>query len=80
VGEISDSMCGLKHMMPGGAKACTLECVKSGAKLVLADQAAGKVYKLTDQEKSREYAGQTVKVRGTLKGDTITVTSVEAAP
>ena len=31
-------VCDLKHMMPGGAKACTEECVKNGSKYALADQ------------------------------------------
>lgn len=78
-GEISDSMCGLKHMMPGGAKACTEECVKGGAKYVLADQAAKKVYKLSDQVKPKQFSGEKVKVTGTLSGDTIHVTSIVAA-
>jgi hypothetical protein len=79
VGDISDSMCGLKHMMPGGAKQCTEECVKNGAKYVLADHAAGKVYKLSDQQKPKQFAGEKVRVTGTLRGDTILVTSISAA-
>ncbi len=79
VGEISDSMCGLKHMMPGSAKDCTLECVKGGGKFVLADEANKKVYELSDQTKPRDFAGQKVKVTGTLKGNTIELTSIEAA-
>jgi len=79
-GSISDSMCGLKHMMPGKSdKDCTLECVKGGSKYVLADPASGKVYPLSDQKKPEAFAGEKVKVTGTLKGDTITVTSIEAA-
>lgn len=79
VGNISDSMCGVKHMMPGGDKACTLECVKGGSKYVLADPATGKVYELSDQKKPAEFAGEKVKVTGTLKGKLITVTTIEAA-
>jgi Protein of unknown function (DUF5818) len=80
VGNISDSMCGLKHMMPGKSdKDCTLECVQGGGKYVLADPAAGKVYQLSDQKKPAAFAGQKVNVTGTLKGDTITVTSIAAA-
>ena len=80
VGSISDDMCGLKHMMPGESdKDCTLECVKSGSKFVLADAAHQKVYKLSDQEKPREFAGRKVKVTGTLQGDTIQVSSIAAA-
>jgi len=79
VGSISDSMCGAKHMMPGQSdKDCTLACVKAGSKFVLAD-ASGKVYQLSDQKKPEQFAGQKVKVTGTLKGDTITVTSIEPA-
>ena len=79
VGNISDSMCGLKHMMPGGDKACTLECVKGGSKYVLADPASGKVYELSDQTKPAEFAGQKVDVTGALKGKVITVDSIKAA-
>jgi hypothetical protein len=79
VGDISDSMCGLKHMMPGSAKDCTFECVKGGARLVLAETATGKVYELSDQAKAKDFAGQKVKVTGTLKGKTIEVASLEAA-
>ena len=80
VGNISDAMCGLKHMMPGkNDKDCTLECVKAGSKYVLADVANGKVYQLNDQKKPEEFAGQKVKVTGTLKGDTISVTAIEPA-
>jgi len=80
VGNISDAMCGLKHMMPGKSdKECTLECVKAGSKYVLADVANGKVYQLSDQKKPEEFAGQKVKVTGTLKGDTINVTAIEPA-
>ena len=80
VGNISDSMCGLKHMMPGKSdKDCTLECVKAGSKYVLADVAHGKVYQLSDQKKPEAFAGQKVTVTGTLRGDTITVTAIEPA-
>jgi hypothetical protein len=79
VGSISDSMCGAKHMMPGQSdKDCTLACVKAGSKYVLAD-ASGKVYQLSDQKKPEQFAGQQVKVTGTLKGDMINVTSIEPA-
>jgi hypothetical protein len=80
MGSISDSMCGLKHMMPGKSdKDCTLECVKGGSKYVLADPASGKVYQLSDQNKPEQFAGQKVKITGTLKGETIMVSSIEAA-
>lgn len=77
-GAISDSMCGAEHMMEGSAKDCTLKCVDSGSKFILVDS-KGKIYKLSDQTKPRAFAGANVKVTGTLKGDTITVSSIVAA-
>ena len=77
-GAISDSMCGPSHMMPGSAKDCTLKCVENGSKFVLVDP-NGKVYQLSDQTKPRAFAGQNVKITGTLSGDTITVSSIAAA-
>ncbi|MGH9864988.1 MAG: DUF5818 domain-containing protein [Candidatus Acidiferrales bacterium] len=77
-GAISDSMCGAEHMMEGGAKACTLKCVEGGSKFVLVDP-KGKVFQLSDQKTPRAFAGDNVKVTGTLNGDTITVKSITAA-
>ena len=79
-GRISDDMCGLKHTMGGSDKDCTKSCVKGGSSYVLADLKNQKVYNLSDQQKPAAFAGQDVKVVGTLSGDTITVTSIAAAP
>ena len=78
VGSIGDSMCGAKHTMGGTDKECTLACVKEGAKYILVDP-SGKIYQLSDQKKPEQFAGDKVKVTGTLKGDTISVTSIVAA-
>jgi hypothetical protein len=79
VGSISDSMCGAKHMMPGTSdRDCTLECVKAGAKYILVDP-SGKIYQLSDQKSPEPFAGSKVQVTGTLKGDTIVVSSIKAA-
>jgi len=79
VGNIGDSMCGAKHMMAGESdKDCTLECVKGGSKYILIDP-SGKIYQLSDQKTPEQFAGAKVKVTGTLKGDTISVTSIVAA-
>lgn len=78
-GRISDDMCGLKHTMGGSDKDCTESCVKSGANYVLADLKNQKVYQLSDQEKPKSFAGEDVKVIGTLNGDTINVASIAAA-
>lgn len=78
-GSISDSMCGLKHMMPGGDKACTVACIKEGSTYVLADPAANKVYKLSNQALASRFPGQNVVVRGRLRGDTIVTYRIELA-
>lgn len=79
VGSVSDKMCGAKHMMPGKSdKDCTLECVKGGSQFVLVGP-KDKIYDLSDQAKPKTFAGQKVKVTGTLNGSTIDVVSIEAA-
>jgi hypothetical protein len=77
-GTVSDSHCGAKHAVASDAAAsCVAKCVESGAKYVLVS--GGKVYRLDAQDKFKDFAGKSVKVTGTMKGDTITVESVEAA-
>ena len=55
---------------------CTKNCVKMGGKYVLYDSASKKVYQLDDQTKPEQFAGQNVKVTGTLDKDTIHVTNI----
>lgn len=79
-GSISDSACGLTHMMPGDTpKQCALECVHMGAKFVLANSAHHRVYALSDQAQAQPFAGENVVVTGTLNGAVIEVKSIAAA-
>ena len=55
---------------------CTKNCVKMGGKYVLYDAASKKVYQLDDQTKPEQFAGQNVKVTGTLDKDNIHVTDI----
>lgn len=78
-GTVSDSMCGAKHM--GDPAQCTRGCVSKGSKyaLVVGDQ----VYTLETSDKTAldtldKQAGAMVKVTGTEKDNTITVSSVTA--
>ncbi|MGA9981306.1 MAG: hypothetical protein WBQ08_21985 [Candidatus Sulfotelmatobacter sp.] len=82
-GTVSDTMCGAKHAMPGDAASCTRDCVSKGSKyaLVVGDT----VYTLETTDKAAlaaldKEAGAKVKVTGSEKDNTITVTSVVAAP
>jgi hypothetical protein len=83
-GLISDDMCGAEHM-PGehgkkmSARDCTIACVKDGSKYVFV--AGGKVFKIANQdlEALATHAGETVRLSGQLKDETITVTRIERA-
>jgi len=94
-GEIMDSQCaknGSHAMMlakegmagkendPMAKTMCSKNCVKMGGKYVLFDAASKTTYELDDQTKSEQFAGQAVKVTGTLDKatKTIHVTSIKA--
>ena len=86
-GQISDSMCGASHakMIAGHPEAkmterdCALACIKAGGKYVFVSE--GKVYKIANQELAalQTNAGQTVRLTGDMKGDTITVSNITTA-
>lgn len=92
-GEIMDSQCSMNRSHaemlkkegmgdkdpndPMAKAMCTKNCVKMGGKYVLYDSASKKVYQLDDQTKPEQFAGQNVKVTGTLSKDTIHVTHIE---
>ena len=88
-GEIMDSLCAkagthaqmmqdMKSM--GKDKAtCSVKCIQLGAKYVLDDSGKKAIYELDDQEKAEKFAGQSVRVSGTLEKKKIKVSSIEAA-
>jgi hypothetical protein len=83
IGKIGDSQCGLKHPMGMGSdRECTLKCVRAGGRFILADLKNNVVYQLDDQKTPEKFAGQMVKVTGTLDRNTktIKVESIEPAP
>jgi hypothetical protein len=80
-GEVSDSMCGRKHMEGETAAECTRACVAHGSKYALI--AGDKVYTLDTADKTAlstldQQAGKQATVTGSLDGDTISVSSVAA--
>lgn len=81
VGEVSDAMCGTKHMMDNKAE-CTRACVQKGSNYALV--VGDKVYTLQTSNKAaldelNTLAGEKAKVTGTANGDTIEVSKVAAA-
>jgi hypothetical protein len=77
-GFISEDQCGASHSAPSAsATKCVKGCVSRGAAPVLVSE--GKVYKLKgDDAAVKNLAGQNVTIKGTVEGDTITVSSVAA--
>ena len=78
-GEVSDSMCGAKHEMPGKAADCTRACVKHGSNYALV--VGDKVYTLQTSDQATldtldKLAGAKAKVTGEVDGTTVTVKSV----
>jgi N-acetylglucosamine-6-phosphate deacetylase len=75
-GTVTDAMCGAHHMMKNATPAqCTRECVKQGSDFALAS--GSKVYTLKgDKVQFDKYAGQTVKIKGTIAGSDLTVDSI----
>lgn len=71
-GVITDSMCGANHdimKIKPDAK-CARECAKAGGAVKYALFDGKHTYKLSDQETPAQFAGQRVKVTGTLFAQT----------
>ncbi len=77
-GTVSDEHCGAKHATPSKeAEECVEKCVSGGAKYVLVSK--GKVYNLDAQDKFKGMGGKRVHVKGSLSGESITVSEVSEA-
>jgi len=74
-GFVEDTACAGKPEMKGDSE-CAKKCIKSGSPAVLVTE-DGKIYKVDKQDKLAPHAGMNVTVKGTLKGDTITLDSVQ---
>lgn len=79
-GTVGDAMCGIKHMMTDEA-GCTRGCVQKGSDYALIVKDKVYTLKANDAAKTEldKLAGKTAKVVGDLNGETIQVTSVQAA-
>jgi hypothetical protein len=74
-GFVEDQNCSSKAGMKDNA-ACAQKCVKGGSPAVLVSE-DGTVYKIANQDKIVDHAGQKVTINGSVKGDTITVEDVK---
>jgi hypothetical protein len=79
-GYISEAGCGAKHSTVSAANTkCVEACLKKGSAPVLVSD--GKVMKFDadSQEKAKAFAGQNVKIDGTMDGDVVKITSIDKA-
>lgn len=85
-GTVTDSLCGrdghseamrMSKSMGTSPASCVVACVRQGAKYVLLDSSGKKLYSLSDQFAAGKFAGQEVKVTGTLAKNTIHVDNIE---
>jgi len=79
-GYVSEAGCGAKHSTVSAANTkCVEGCIKKGSDPVLVSE--GKVMKFdTDsKEKAKAFAGQNVKIDGTMDGDVVKINSIDKA-
>ena len=88
-GEIMDSLCAKEgshdkmmddmKSMGRDKQTCAQKCVQLGAKYVLFDPGNKTVYTLDDQDRAASFAGQQVRVTGSLQKNKLKVSSIEPA-
>jgi hypothetical protein len=81
-GVITDSMCGANHdmMKIKPDSKCARECAKAGGGVKYALYDGTHTYKLSDQETPAQFAGQRVKVTGTLFAQTGIIRAARIEP
>lgn len=79
-GYVSDAHCGAAHNAVSAANTkCVDKCLQGGADPVLISN--GKVMKFdgNSKDKAKAFAGQNVKIDGTLDGHTVKINSIDKA-
>lgn len=70
VGKVGDAMCGAHNT----SVSCVTTCFKKGDAPVLVSH--GKIYTITNPDTLKDHPGALVRVKGTLDGTALTVSSV----
>jgi len=79
-GYVSDAHCGTAHSSVSAANTkCINACLKKGSDPVLVSN--GKVMKFDadSKDKAKAFAGENVKIDGTMDGDNIKISSISKA-
>jgi len=74
-GFVEDTKCSTMPGMKDDAD-CAKKCIKGGSPAVLVTE-DGKILKIANQDKIVAHAGEHVTLDATLKGDTLTIASVQ---
>jgi phage tail tape-measure protein len=78
-GYISDSHCGAKHNTVSEANTkCIQSCLKNGEPVLVVGDKVMK-FDADSAAKAKDFAGQNVKIMGSLEGDAVKITSIEKA-
>src|ERR1700734_328342 len=87
-GEVTDTFCAKNKShdemmnenksMGREKQTCAQRCTQIGARYVLLDAPKGTVYQLDDQAKAAAFAGQEVRVVGTLENNQLKIASIDA--
>jgi hypothetical protein len=87
-GEVTDTFCAKSKSheemmnenktMGRDKQTCAQKCAQIGAKYVLLDASKGTVYQLDDQAKAAAFAGQEVRVVGTVENNLLKIASIDA--
>ena len=76
-GYISDAHCKAAHNSPSEANtACINKCLKSGSEPVLVNNGKVLNFDADSKEKAKAYAGENVKIDGSMYGDTVKINSI----
>lgn len=75
-GTINDAKCGAKMVNAD----CAKKCVAGGEAAIVVVDKSNKVYKIANQDSIKDHVGDHLSITGDVKGDTITIASVAAAP
>ena len=79
-GWISDASCGASNANSTAAsRECAKNCIKNGADAVFVTDGDNKVYKIAGKADVKAHLDGKVKVKGEVKGDTITIQEIAKA-
>lgn len=77
-GSHTQMMNGMSSMGPD-KESCTRQCIRLGVAYMLYDPGARTIYHLDQPAKAEPFAGQKVRIAGTLDNHTIKISTIEAA-